>query len=137
MMQRCYNPNHHAYENYGGRGISVYEPWHDPRAYVAWIEQNLGPRPAGMTLDRIDNDAGYQPGNLRWATRSQQAQNRRADIGPKGSGKPQSQLTEDIVRECRARWAAGEQQAALAAEFGVSRPTMHKALVGKTWQHVA
>lgn len=136
MMDRCYNPKHHAYKNYGGRGIGVYEPWHDPTVYVAWIEQNLGPRPEGCTLDRINNDAGYQPGNLRWATRSQQAANQRPDIRPKGSDKPQSQLTEDIVRECRARWVAGEMQNVLAAEYGVSKPTMHKALVGKTWQHV-
>lgn len=137
MMARCYNPEHRAYLNYGGRGIGVYEPWHDLPAYVAWIEQNLGSRPDGCTLDRIDNDLGYQPGNIQWATRRQQRANQRQDVLPKGSAKPQSLLTEDIVRQCRARWAAGESQQDLAAEFGVSKPTMHKAIVGKTWQHVA
>lgn len=137
MMARCYDPKHHAFKNYGGRGITVCDSWHDPRTFVAWIEQNLGSRPEGMTLDRWpDNDSGYGPGNVRWATRSQQGQNRRPDTGMKGSATPASVLTEDIVRECRVRCAAGETQLDLATEFRVSKPTMHKAIVGKTWRHV-
>lgn len=137
MMQRCYNPRHQAFKNYGGRGITVCEPWHDPRVFAAWIEHNLGPRPDGCTLDRINNDAGYEPGNMRWATRRTQTRNQRLGVRPQGSAKPQAMLTEDIVRACRTRWAAGETQESLAIEYGVSKPTMHKALVGKTWRHVA
>jgi hypothetical protein len=135
-MADSYNPEHHAFKNYGGRGISVYEPWHDPTVFVAWIEQNLGVRPAGYTMDRADNSLGYCPGNLRWATKSQQVQNRRQDIMPKGSEITMAKLTEEIVRECRARCAAGEAQLDLAVEFRVSKPTMHKAIVGKIWKHV-
>lgn len=137
MMARCYDQAHVGYKNYGARGITVCQAWHDPAAYIAWIEQNLGPRPGGCTLDRIDNDRGYEPGNLRWATHAEQVKNQRDIPKPRGTAKMQARLTEDIVRECRRRWAAGEPQNALAAEFGVSKPTMHKALVGKTWQHVA
>ena len=79
MRKRCTNPKAHNYQYYGGRGISVYEPWrHDAGAFITWIEENIGPRPEGMSIDRIDNDGDYEPGNLRWATHSQQVRNRRA-----------------------------------------------------------
>jgi hypothetical protein len=136
MMARCYNEKHPGFRNYGGRGITVCDAWHDPRVFAAWVEQNLGSRPDGSTMDRIDNDRGYEPGNMRWATRSMQGRNRRSGVVPRGSANALSVLTEQIVRECRARRASGESVTTLAIEYGVSKPTMHKALVGKTWQHV-
>lgn len=78
IKSRCYNPNAKGYKDYGGRGIMVYEPWrNDPQAFVEWIEVNLGPRPEGYSLDRIDNNGDYVPGNLRWADRKTQVSNRR------------------------------------------------------------
>jgi hypothetical protein len=77
MLDRCENPAHHAYARYGGRGIRVCDRWHDVAVFVADIERWLGPRPAGMTLDRIFNDHDYRLDNVRWATRKQQQQNRR------------------------------------------------------------
>ncbi len=137
MMARCYDPSHVAFKNYGGRGIVVCAEWHDVTAYAAWIDANLGPWPGkGWTLDRVDNDAGYHPGNLRWAKPAVQNGNQRPAQLPVGSAKKLAKLTEAVVRECRRRFAAGEQQDVLAAEFGVSKPTMHKAIIGKTWQHV-
>jgi len=76
MMRRCYDPRHHAYARYGGRGITVDPSWHDVRGFVSWVEANLGPRPAGMTFDRKDNDGNYEPGGVRWATVFQQQANR-------------------------------------------------------------
>jgi hypothetical protein len=73
MRQRCGNPNSPGYARYGGRGIRVCEEWeNDFEAFVAYV----GERPAGKTLDRIDNNRGYEPGNVRWATRFQQQENR-------------------------------------------------------------
>jgi hypothetical protein len=78
MIDRCGNPDHHAFKNYGGRGIKVCAEWHDPAAFIAWVEANIGPRPAGMTLDRVDNSGPYAPGKVRWATLSEQRRNRRS-----------------------------------------------------------
>jgi len=80
MIQRCENPNHPGYKNYGGRGIKICERWYDPRNFYA----DVGNRPDGMTLDRWpDNDGDYEPTNWRWATPSQQRLNSRsASCGP-------------------------------------------------------
>lgn len=90
-MHRCYNPEARAYPNYGGRGIGMHESWRgNPLAFVEYVYATLGkrpPEPEGHTgrkshwsLDRIDNDGNYEPGNLRWADASQQASNRRPGL---------------------------------------------------------
>lgn len=75
MIQRCTNPNNRHWKNYGGRGITVCAEW---RASFPAFSTHVGARPAPrLTLDRIDNDRGYEPGNVRWATRTQQNLNSR------------------------------------------------------------
>ena len=78
MTARCLNPDHPDYKYYGARGISVCKLWlESPRPFIDWIDENLGIRPEGYSLDRIDNEGNYEPGNLRWATIKQQNNNRR------------------------------------------------------------
>jgi len=85
MMRRCYDADWPGYKHWGGRGIRVHEPWHDVRVFIADIESTIGPRPEGKyssgmplyTIDRVDNESGYRPGNLRWATMAEQMANRR------------------------------------------------------------
>lgn len=75
MKQRCFNPNNPSYKHYGGRGISVCQSWRDDfDNFLA----DMGPRPSPRhSIDRIDNDGNYEPGNCRWADKKTQRVNGR------------------------------------------------------------
>lgn len=85
MINRCTNPNLRNYPNYGGRGIQVCDAWrHSFEAFFAAV----GPRPSAQhSLDRIDNEGHYEPGNVRWATKTEQCRNRRACVFLEYGGK--------------------------------------------------
>lgn len=93
MKKRCFNVASDAYPQYGGRGITVCEAWRN--SYERFLF-DVGRRPSpSHTLDRIDNDGSYEPGNVRWATRSEQQRNRRVN----------HVLTLNGVTRCIAEWA--------------------------------
>ena len=86
MMARCYNPANPNYARYGGRGIRVAEEWHDPRRYARAV--STLPLPEGRpSLDRIDNDGNYEPGNVRWITAADQNRNKKGNNNVQFLGK--------------------------------------------------
>jgi hypothetical protein len=76
MIQRCYNPKHRAYKWYGGRGITVCDRWRNS-FYKFVMDVGFKPNVSGFSLDRINNDGNYEPGNCRWATHIEQNHNKR------------------------------------------------------------
>lgn len=74
MIQRCHNPKNESWPRYGARGISVCDGW---RESFATFRSDVGDRPLGHTLDRINNDGAYEPGNVRWASAKEQQNNTR------------------------------------------------------------
>lgn len=76
MIQRCKNRNNPAFKNYGGRGIYVCEQWLNFEIFI----KDMGAKPNGFTLDRIDNSKGYSPENCRWSSRAENNKNKRNNI---------------------------------------------------------
>lgn len=104
MMNRCYMKSHHAYGGYGGRGIFVCERWHSIENFFA----DMGHAPKGSSIDRIDNDGPYSPENCRWATRAEQAKNRRNNRMITIEGR--TQCLRDWCREYGRHFATARQR---------------------------
>jgi hypothetical protein len=107
MFSRRYDPRNAGFHNYGGRGVVVCERWHVFANFLA----DMGEKPDHkLTLDRIDNSGNYEPGNVRWATRAEQGQNRR-----------DTKFTWEQIRTIR---ADPRTVRAIAADYGVHHSTI-------------
>jgi hypothetical protein len=121
MIQRCTNPKHMSWRNYGGRGITICDRWNPKRGgSFEKFFTDMGPRPPGTTLDRIDNDGNYKPPpDCRWATRRQQRANMRQQAANKRKLSP---ADVHVIRNVRKL-----SLTRLAGLFGVSISTIHRA----------
>lgn len=113
MVSRCHNSKHKGFSRYGARGISVCQSW---RESLPCFAEYVGPRPSGRTLDRIDNDGNYEPGNVRWATYAEQRAN--------SSSAPLRYLTFGGRTQLMTEWAR---------EIGISTQLLHKRLDYMGW----
>lgn len=119
MKKRCHNPKHRRYADYGGRGIVVCDEW---RASFQAFFDYIGPRPsADHSIDRMRNGEGYKPGNVRWATDTEQNNNKRTNVTALIGGEVMTaaQIAAKFGLGCRAvcyRIAAGKSEAEIVAK---------------------
>ena len=133
MHQRCRNPKNKGFKWYGGRGINVCDRWQSFPVFYA----DMGPRPSkNHSIERVDNNLGYEPDNCIWATMAVQNKNRRARSSGFGSAHHMAKLNDMKVREIRSLKAAGVGYKRLADQFGVDRSTIKQIFQGETWVHV-
>lgn len=117
IVQRCENPEAISYPRYGARGVDVCQEWHDLRKFTDYVDAVLGPRPEGCSIDRVDNDRGYEPGNVRWATAGEQVWKQE-----------QTKMTPEMCMVGLLRYRAGESVKLMAAELGIHSGTFYKGL---------
>lgn len=122
MKHRCASPNNVNWLLYGGRGITVCERW---QSFEGFLE-DMGERPHGMSIDRIDSNKGYEKSNCRWASADVQVQNT-----------TRTKLTVDLVNEIRGRAEHGESFASIARRFKVSGWNVSAIVKRKTWRNVS
>ncbi len=123
MKKRCTDENAKDFPCYGGRGIRVCDRWMESfQNFLA----DMGDKPVGATLDRINNDGDYSPENCRWASVERQSQNRRS-----------TRLTAEIVNEIRGRFEHGESVASIASRWPVHVETIRLVVNRKTWRNLA
>lgn len=119
MLARCRYPDRDVEKKHIGRGIVVCERWQDFNNFLV----DLGERPLGTTLDRIDNNKGYEPGNCRWATSVEQARNRR-----------NKRLTYEQALSIARRMLAGDRAVDVAKDFGISESLPREIHKRRTWK---
>ena len=118
MLYRCQNPNFPRFKDYGGRGITVCERWQDFWLFV----EDMGERPKGLTIERINNEGHYEPGNCRWTSKREQSRNRRSNT-----------VTQAVVKDIRRLKKLGARNTDIARWLGVKSIEVSRVVRGETW----
>lgn len=118
MIGRCLNKNNAAFNDYGGRGITVCDRWLDFENFYS----DMGAMPEGFSIERIDVNGNYEPSNCKWILKSRQATNRRSSV-----------LTENDVREIRRLREDGLIMKDIGVRFGASACLIYQVLSGRAW----
>jgi AraC-like DNA-binding protein len=128
IKNRCFNIKSTSYKNYGARGITLYKEWSENfELFYEYVLNNLGERPKGYSLDRINNEGNYEPNNIRWASASEQSQNTRNTI----LSPEKAQQLKDAHISKRLPGELSVKQ--LAKEFGIDYSYAKKVSRGDKW----
>lgn len=118
MRCRCHNPLHIQFKDWGGRGITVCERWNSFLSFIA----DVGWPTPGVSLERVDNDGHYEPGNVIWSSKPTQNRNQR-----------KTKLSLEIAAQIRSERAAGQTFGQLARRYGISRGHVAEITAGRRW----
>lgn len=113
MISRCENENNASYKNYGGRGISVCDEWHDSSTFFEWALDNGYKR--GLSIERVDVNKGYEPNNCKWITKEEQARNKTNNL----------MIEIGETTKCLAQWCE---------EYGIEYSTAYQRIKKLGWE---
>lgn len=125
IKKRCNNKNHKSYKDYGGRGIKLYKEWeNDLVQFIDYVSKLENANNNGYSIDRIDNDGNYEPGNVKWSTPEEQMRNTRATV-----------LNPELILEMK-KLKQYKSYQQISDIFNIPKSTIVAALSGVSWNNV-